>query len=374
MKLRTLAQAPITKGTRVLVRIDSDVAVTRGSVAATEGYRLDSAIPTLKYLLAKKAIITIIGHRGRPNGKKVTALSLAPVQKYLEGKLKIKLHFLPNVRFDSREEKNDIDFARELAAGQEVFVNESFATSHRAHASVVAITKILPAFAGLQFETELCELSSLIESPEQPLALLIGGSKLETKVPVISTFLKKADHIFVIGAAANAFFAADGCAIGKSIVDDASIAIAKKFKKNKTIVTPNDVMVGAAKGGSKFRAVALEETCELCKPNEAILDIGPASLIEMSELLAGAKTIVWNGPAGVIERTPFGLGSERIARLLSRLGRGGAHVVVGGGETVSVILGSKMQRGFSHISTGGGAMLEYLSGKKLPGVAALQTK
>ncbi len=379
MALRTLFDAPIVKGTHVLVRIDSDVEIIKGKIFGESAYRLDSALPTLKYLLKKKAIITVMGHCGRPNGKKVAALSLAPVQKYLESKLKAKLNFLPNTRFDAREELNDADYARELAAGQEIFINESFANAHRKHASTVAITKILPSFAGLQFEKELCELACVRDAAEPPTALIIGGAKIETKVPVIARFLKSARHIFIVGASANAFFAARGMQIGDSLVSKESIIAARKFLSHENVCVPIDVIVGQKKGGSKFRAVALpehgaEKKFKICGSGEAILDVGPATLLLMSENIASAQTIIWSGPAGLFEREPFQLGSARIARLLSYAGRTGTHVVAGGGETVTNILQNNMSKGFAHISTGGGAMLEFLGGVELPAIRALTQK
>lgn len=376
MKLRTLADAPILADTRVLIRIDSDVSVVGGKILGESAYRLDCALPTLKFLLKKKAIITIIGHRGRPAGRKVAALSLAPVQKYLEAKLKTKLKFLPNTRFDAREEKNDMTFARELARGQEIFINESFATAHRKHASTFAVAKILPSFAGLQFEKEVGELGRIRDAAPQPLALIIGGSKLETKVPVIANFIKSAQHIFIVGAAANAFFVARGMKIGASTVSPASVSAAKKLLAQKNVFIPVDVMI---QSGKKYRAVGLPEDgaqkkFEICGAREMILDVGPATLVVMSEMLASARAIVWNGPAGKFELPPFHLGSVRIARLLSHAGRGGAHVVAGGGETVTAILQSKMSEGFTHISTGGGAMLEFLGGARMPVLETLVLK
>ncbi len=352
MKLRTLADAPITKGTRVLVRIDSDVVVRRGSIAPEESYRLDTALATFKFLLRKKAVITVMGHMGRPDGKKVAALSLAPVQKYLEKKLKTKLHFLPNVRFDAREEKNDVGYARELATGQDLFVNESFASAHRAHTSVAAITKLLPSYAGIQFEKEFVALSSAMTAPKKPLALIIGGAKLETKVPVIKKFLPIAAEIFVVGAVANNFFAADGQDVGESLVDVSSIAVARSLLKHKNVLLPEDVVYFQHK----------------------IFDIGPDAIESMAKKLTRAKTIIWNGPAGYFEKKPFDRGTELLARLLARLGGKGACVIVGGGETTSRIIKLKLTRNFAHISTGGGAMLEFLGGAKLPGVTPLLKK
>lgn len=376
MPLKVLAKAVIKKNSRVLVRIDSDVDVIRGTIARESAYRLDCALPTLKYLLQKKAIITVMGHRGRPAGKKVVSLSLAPVQKYFETKLRRQLHFLPNVRFDAREEINDIAYARELADGQDIFINESFATAHRAHASTEAITHVLPSYAGIQFEREVRELSRLTRA-QRPLSVIIGGAKIETKVPVIAQFVDRAAHIFIVGAAANAFFAARGMCIGASVVSEESVRAARALLKHKNIFIPVDVMVGGARGA--FRAFALPDDgvhigFEICTAQEKILDIGPATLVMMSELLTGSRTMLWNGPAGVFEQKPFHLGTERIARMLSKYGRSGAHVVAGGGETVTSILQNKMTRGFTHISTGGGAMLEFLSGKKLPVVVSLYKK
>lgn len=376
MKLRTLSEAPILNGTRVLIRIDSDVDVVNGKIAPESAYRLDCVLPTLKFLLKKKAVVTVMGHRGRPAGKKVAALSLAPAQKYLEGKLKTKLNFLPNTRFDAREEKNDIGYARELAEDQDIFINDSFATAHRKHASTHAITRVLPSYAGLQFVKEVAELEAIRDAAPQPLSLIIGGSKIETKIPLINQFTKSAQHIFIVGAAANAFFAARGMKIGSSVVSPASIRAAKKLLLQKNIIIPVDVIV---QSGKKSRAVALpdesnQKRFEICSGREIILDIGPASLVCMSEMLASARGIIWNGPPGKFEQQPFHLGTVRVARMLAHAGRSGATVVAGGGETVTGILQSKMSNGYTHISTGGGAMLEFLSGARMPVIEALLAK
>jgi phosphoglycerate kinase len=376
MKLNSLASAPIQKGIRVLVRIDSDIDIVRGKIAPESAYRLDCVLPTLKFLLKKKAVVTVMGHRGRPAGKKVAALSLAPAQKYLEGKLKTKLNFLPNTRFDAREEKNDIGYARELAEDQDIFINDSFATAHRKHASTHAITRVLPSYAGLQFVKEVEELEAIRDASPQPLSLIIGGSKIETKIPLINQFTKYAQHIFIVGAAANAFFAARGMKIGSSVVSPASIRAAKKLLLQKNIIIPVDVIV---QSGKKSRAVALpdesnQKRFEICSGREMILDIGPASLVCMSEMLASARGIIWNGPPGKFEQQPFHLGTVRVARMLAHAGRSGATVVAGGGETVTGILQSKMSNGYTHISTGGGAMLEFLSGARMPVIEALLAK
>jgi phosphoglycerate kinase len=376
MELRTLLDVKIIPGMHVLIRIDSDVAIARGKMIGEAAFRLDAALPTLKFLLKKKAIITVMGHRGRPAGKKIAALSLGPVQKYLEARLKTKLTFLPNTRFDIREEKNDLAYARELAMGQEFFVNESFATAHRAHASCAAITKILPSCAGLQFEKEVRELSRLNDA-RAPLVLIIGGAKIETKIPLIQKFVHMASHIFIVGAAANAFFVAQGISIGGSYVDADSVTAARRLLKYTNIFLPVDVIIGSARSGKKFSEVThgdLQRGEVRCAKTDAILDAGPATILMMSEVLARSQTIIWNGPAGIIERPPFDLGTERIARLLARAGRGGAQIVAGGGETVTSILHNKMSRGFAHISTGGGAMLAFLGGAKMPVLDALKQK
>lgn len=374
MKLNTLAEASVESGTRVLVRIDADIKTASSKITVESVFRLDAALPTLKFLLKKKAVVTIMGHRGRPQGKKMAALSLAPVQKYLEAKLKTKLRFLPNTRFDAREEKNDRAYARELAAGQDIFINESFATAHRKHASTHAITTLLPSFVGFQFEKEVSELEKIRDQSPQPLALIIGGAKIETKIPVISAYLKSAQHIFIVGAAANAFFAARGMKIGSSLVSPASIRAAKKLLLQKNIILPEDVII---QKGKKAITVAIppehnQKGFEICAGNDMILDIGPASLVLMSEMLANARGIIWNGPPGKFEDSNFRLGSMRLARLLAHRGRDGVFVVAGGGETVSAIVQNKMTKGYSHISTGGGAMLEFLGGVRMPALEALQ--
>jgi phosphoglycerate kinase len=338
MKLNTLFDAPILKGTCGLVRIDSDVARLGGKIFGESVFRLDSAIPTLKFLLNKKASVTIMGHRGRPEGKIVSTLSLIPVQKYLETRLKIKLHFLPNTRFDAREEKNSVAYARELAEGQEIFINESFATAHRTHASTHAITKILPSFAGIQFEKEVEKLSEVRDRARTPIVLIVGGAKLETKIPMIKNFVKRADRIFVVGAAANPFL----------------LDAKNSLLRHKNILLPLDVV------GGKIAGVYFQN-----------LDMGRKTLEQIAESVSDARTIIWNGPAGKFERKPFGEGTRKIAHMLAHAGRAGAEVVAGGGETVTAIMQNNMIRGFSHVSTGGGAMLAFLSSIDMPVINAL---
>lgn len=373
MNLRTLTNLKPTKS-RALMRIDADVQIARGVIPPESRFRLDAVLPTLQFLLKRGHKLTIMAHRGRPVGKKVLSLSLAPAQKYIESRLHLdremraRMHWLSNTRFDPREEKNDPHFARELAIGQDVFIFDAFATAHRTHASTVGVAKILPTYAGFQFEKEIRELSAVRDHAQKPIALIIGGLKIETKAPLIKNFSKSASVIYMGGVMASVFLKAAGCDVGNYVAEPTSIAIARSLIKNERIRIPEDVIV--SRGGKMWRAVnvphELLKKCVLANGREKILDIGPASIVLMSETLRSARTIIWNGPVGEFERPPFDLGTKRIAKLLSFLGQRGAHVIAGGGETVSAILAARASRGYSHISTGGGAMLAFLSGEKLP--------
>lgn len=336
------------KNKRVLLRIDADVVTTKGKIAADDCFRLDAALPTIKFLLAHGAAVTILAHRGRPAGKNNPELSLAPAEKYLRRKLTTSqnksVRFLPNTRFDSREETNDSSLAAEWAVGQDIFVNDAFATAHRAHASTVGVTKKLPSFLGLRLARELEILSVVRDHPKKPLAVIIGGVKMETKLPVIKKFLPVAEKIFVVGALANTFLVAQGVDVKKSKYDATGVALAKKLLRYKNIVVPTAMVW----------------------QNEQILDAAPATVQKMCADLRRMKTIIWNGPLGKFEEPKFAAGTFQLARYLASLGKKGIMVVAGGGETVSAILQARASRGYTHISTGGGAMLEFLAGKKLP--------
>lgn len=324
MRLRSIRKLKNLKGKRVLVRVDFNVGVKNGRVPKEELKRIEAALPTIKWLRKRGAHVIILTHLGRPEGKPVAALRTKP----LADALRIltgddALVMLENVRFDPREEKNDAAFARELARRGDIFVNDAFGVSHRAHASVAAITRFLPSYAGFLLESELNNLSRLLIAPRRPFVLVVGGVKLETKLPVIKNFLPHVDCILVGGALA-----------------------AHIKKPHPKMLLPIDYRNGG-------------------------LDIGPRTEKLFVAALHGARTIVWNGPLGKYEDFKNRRGTFAIARAIARETQRGAFSVVGGGDTIPCLFGARVYKSISFISTGGGAMLEYLAGKQLPGLKPL---
>lgn len=347
IKLRTLPEANIKKGTRVIVRADLDVGVKNGKV--TDDLRIRAGLPTIKYLLHRGASIRIIGHLGRPQGKRDKKFSLEPVALQLGKMLKRKIVFLSypfsersrkypdsrniiffeNIRFWPQEIENQISFARRIAKWGGVYVNDAFANSHRKETSMVALAGLLPSYAGLRLAKEVAVLESVLKSPRRPLVVVIGGAKLDTKLPVVDHFIKVADSILVGGAIAN------------------ELLLKRPRKDSKKVLLPLD---GIDNGSGGFK------------------DIGPKTINLFLSLLSRANTIVWNGPLGHAEIPRFAKGTKAVARALAR---SSAFTVVGGGDTIAILRKYRLLQGFDHVSTGGGAMLEFLAGKKLPGIEAL---
>jgi len=373
MKIKSIKSIKNLKNKTVLVRCDFDVPLKketrdkRQETRITDDSRLRAAVPTIKYLLAKGAKVVLMGHLGRPGGKFVKEMSLSPVKNRLEKLLGEKIGFisgeipslatlarndgqlimLENLRFNPGEEKNDAKFAKKLASLGDIYINEAFAVSHRSAASVDAIKKFLPSYAGLNLEQEILHLSAVLSKPQKPLVAIVGGAKIETKLPVIKQFMKTADYILVGGGVANDFLKVRGIDIKKSLVDEKYLREAKKILKNqKKIIIPVDWK----------------------EKDERILDIGPKTIKVYSEIIKKAKTIVWNGPMGYFEDKKFAVGTERIARAILN---SKSLAVIGGGETgeaIEKMKNEKLKMKNKFISTGGGAMLEYLGGKKLPGL------
>lgn len=349
MRLRTLQEAPIKKGTRVIVRADLDVGVRNGKIV--DDLRILAGLPTIRYLLRRGAGICIAGYLGRPHGKRDKKLTLRPVARQLGKMLKQKIVFLPdpfnkrsilkyrdsssiiffeNIRFWPEEAENSVFFARRLAEWGHVYVNDAFANSHRREASVVALAALLPSYAGLRLAKEVSVLERILNNPLRPLVVVIGGTKLETKLPIVRRFLKGADKILVGGVIANEF-------------------LRKRPRKgDKKIILPRD---GLDNGHGGFE------------------DIGPETIRLFVSLLRQARTVVWNGPLGHAEIPEFAEGTKAVARALAR---SNAFTVVGGGDTIAILRKYRLLRSFDHVSTGGGAMLEFLAGKKLPGIEALK--
>ncbi len=379
-------------GKKVLVRVDFNVPLNdKGEI--TDDTRIVASLPTIQYLLEHKAAVILMAHLGRPKGEVKPALSLAPVAKHLGKLLGKKILFaadcvgeaaqaaaaklksghilvLENLRFHKEEEKNDMDFAEKLASLADLYVNDGFGVSHRAHASVEGVTHFLPAAAGLLLEKEIEYVGRAVTNPLHPFAAIIGGAKVSDKIGVINNLLDKVDTLLIGGGMANTFLAAQGCAMGKSLVEEDKLELARellaKAKKNKVkLLLPTDLVMA-----DSFAADAAHVTEDVKHLNQEYmaLDIGEATSKAYAEALADAKMIVWNGPMGVFEMDAFCKGTEAVAKAVAK---SRAVSIVGGGDSVAAIEKLGLAKRISHISTGGGASLEYLEGKVLPGVAAL---
>ncbi len=381
-------------GKRALVRVDFNVPLDGARI--TDDTRIRAALPTIAALRKAGAPVALMSHLGRPKGKPDPRYSLAPVAARLGELLGFAVPLLPdcvggeaeaaarglapggvlllqNLRFHPEEEANDPDFARGLAALGDVYVNDAFGAAHRAHASTVGVTRFLPAVAGLLMERELEALGRALEAPERPFVAIIGGAKVSDKIGVIENLLGRTDALIIGGGMANTFLLAQGKPIGKSLaepdkIDTARRLLARATERNVPLALPVDVVVAPEMAESApHRVVEVDEVPE----DQAIFDIGPRTVANYRELLAGAKTIVWNGPMGVFEVAPFAGGTQAIARAVAD---SGAFTIVGGGDSVAAIEEAGLADRISHVSTGGGASLEFLEGRELPGVAALNDK
>lgn len=379
-------------GKKVLVRVDFNVPLNdKGEI--TDDTRITASLPTIQYLLEQKAAVILIAHLGRPKGQVKPELSLAPVAKHLGKLLGKKILFAPdcvgeaaqaaasklkpghillleNLRFHKEEEKNDMEFAEKLASLADLYVNDGFGVSHRAHASVEGVTHFLPAAAGFLLEKEIQYVGQAVTNPLHPFVAIIGGAKVSDKIGVISNLLDKVDTLLIGGGMANTFLAAQGYKMGKSLVEEDKLDLAKellaKAKKNKVnMLLPTDLVMAAA-----FAPDAEHVTEKVKNLNQAYmaLDIGAETSKAYAEALADAKMIVWNGPMGVFEMDAFCKGTEAVAKAVAK---SRATSIVGGGDSVAAIEKLGLAKRITHISTGGGASLEYLEGKVLPGVAAL---
>lgn len=379
-------------GKKVLVRVDFNVPLNdKGEI--TDDTRITASLPTIQYLLEQKAAVILMAHLGRPKGQVKPELSLAPVAKHLGKLLGKKILFAPdcvgeaaqaaasklkpghillleNLRFHKEEEKNDMEFAEKLASLADLYVNDGFGVSHRAHASVEGVTHFLPAAAGFLLEKEIQYVGQAVINPLHPFVAIIGGAKVSDKIGVISNLLDKVDTLLIGGGMANTFLAAQGYKMGKSLVEEDKLDLAKellaKAKKNKVnMLLPTDLVMAAA-----FAPDAEHVTEKVKNLNQAYmaLDIGAETSKAYAEALADAKMIVWNGPMGVFEMDAFCKGTEAVAKAVAK---SRATSIVGGGDSVAAIEKLGLAKRITHISTGGGASLEYLEGKVLPGVAAL---
>ena len=398
MGKKTLAKlsASDVSGKRALVRADFNVPLDdAGNI--TDDTRIRAALPTIQDLIKKGAKVILTSHFGRPKGQVNEKMRLTPVAKRLSellGQEVIKADecigddvaakiaamqngqvlLLENVRFYGEEEKNDPEFAKKLAVNADLYVNDAFGTAHRAHASTEGVTKYLsPSVGGYLIEKELEYLQAAIESPQRPLAAIIGGSKVSSKIGVIETLLEKCDKLIIGGGMIFTFYKARGLNVGKSLVEEDKLELAKSLEakakeKGVTFLLPTDVVVA-----DNFAPDANSQTVGIDNIPDGWmgLDIGPDSVKVFQKALADCKSVIWNGPMGVFEFDKFAVGTEAIARTLAEIGKGGATTIIGGGDSVAAVEKVGLADQMSHISTGGGASLELLEGKVLPGIAAL---
>ncbi|MGH2609599.1 MAG: phosphoglycerate kinase [Tepidiformaceae bacterium] len=378
-------------GTTVLVRSDLNVPIDRGTVA--DDTRIRESLPTIQYLLDHGAKVIVCSHLGRPKGRD-ESLSLAPVAGRMGNLMNREVLFvedcigeevrqavaemvpnqvllLENLRFHPGEEANDPEFARQLAAPAQLFVDDAFGSAHRAHASTVGVTQYLPAVAGFLLEKEVRYLKTLVEDPPKPFAAVIGGAKVSSKIPAIEHLLPRLDMLLLGGGMANTFLKAEGFDVGMSLVEDEQVDAARRILaqargRGVQVHLPRDVVAA-----ERFEAGAGSRTVPVAHVPRGymILDIGPETVKEYAVALRRAKTVVWNGPMGVFEWPKFAHGSHGVAKAIAALD---ATTVVGGGETAQVVTQLGLQDQFTHVSTGGGASLEMLEGRELPGVAALE--
>ena len=392
--LASLSAADIS-GKRALVRVDFNVPVDdQGNI--TDDTRIRAALPTIQDLTQKGAKVILTSHFGRPKGVD-EKLRLTPVAKRLSellGQEVIKTDdcigddvaakvaaldngqvlLLENVRFYKEEEKNDREFAQKLAANADFYVNDAFGTAHRAHASTEGVTEFLsPSVAGYLVEKELQYLQSAIEEPKRPLAAIIGGSKVSSKIGVIETLLEKCDKLIIGGGMIFTFYKARGLNVGKSLVEEDKLELARELEakakeRGVALLLPTDIV-----SADKFAPDANATTVSIENiPADGMgLDIGPDSIKVFQAALADCKTVIWNGPMGVFEFDKFAAGTEAIAHTLAEIGKTGATTIIGGGDSVAAVEKVGLADQMSHISTGGGASLELLEGKVLPGIAAL---
>ncbi len=378
---------------KVLLRLDLNVPIKNGII--TDQTRIDKILPIINFLLKKKSKIIIVSHVGRPKGKVSKDLSLRPICECLAKKInkKIKLInedvfklkkedlftnsqeqivFLENIRFYKQEENNEIDFSKHLAKLADLFVNDAFSCSHRAHASIDKITKFLPSFAGLQLETEIKALKKVTTEIDKPITCIIGGSKISTKIEVIKNLIPKFDNIVIVGGMANNILSYKGYEIGKSIRENDCFTIIDdifNIEKNYScsIIFPEDVMIGKNLDDN----AQIRELNQIEK-DDLILDIGPKTIKKINNIIDRSKTVLWNGPAGYFENKNFAKGSYEIAKKITvKNNNNSIYSVVGGGDTIAVLNQINTLKEFNFVSTAGGAFLEYLEGKKLPGIQAL---
>ncbi len=377
-------------GKRLFMRVDFNVPLASGGQEITSDKRIRAALPSIRYALEQGAGVILASHLGRPKGKPNPEMSLKPVARRLEELLGRPVKMAPdcvgpeveamkpqpgevvlleNLRFHPEEEKNDPEFSKKLASLCDVYVNDAFGTAHRAHASTVGMIAYVPqAAAGLLMEKELEYLGMATQNPPRPCVAVLGGAKVSDKIEVISNLSKVVDKLLIGGAMAYTFLKAQGKPVGKSLVEDDKVDLARELmdKLGGKLVLPSDHVVV-----SEIREGAEHETVTEIPEGQNGVDIGERTVAAYSEVIRGARTVIWNGPMGVFEKKPFDRGTVALATAVAE---SGATSVVGGGDSEKAIKSAGVAEKISHISTGGGASLEFLSGLELPGVAALTDK
>ncbi len=393
---RSIEKAEV-EGKRVLVRVDMNVPMRDGVITDTN--RIDRVLPSIRSLSERGAKVVVLSHFGRPKGKLVPEMSLRPVAEKMDELLEStqvrfvaecigpeverevnslengQVVFLENLRFHPGEEASDPEFVKAIARLGDIYVNEAFSSCHRGHASIEAITKLLRSYAGYLVAAEIDALSTALDHPRRPVAAVVGGAKVSTKILVLNNLVQKFDCVIIGGGMANTFLHAQGIDVGNSLCEADLAGTARKIMKTAEaggceILLPVDAVVA-----KEFKAGAPSEVCALdAVPGDAmILDVGPETVKALTAKLSTCRTLLWNGPLGAFEIEPFGEGTFALAREAARLTKAGSLVsVAGGGDTVAALNAAGVGKDFTYVSTAGGAFLEWLEGKELPGVAALR--
>lgn len=385
------------EGKRVLVRVDFNVPLNE-ELEITDDTRIKAALPTIKYLMSHQAKVILMSHLGRPKGKVVEKLILDPVARRLSELLKQDVKkvndcigeevekavlnmqkgeviLLENLRFYPEEEKNDYEFSKKLANLADIFVNDAFGTAHRAHASTVGVARMLPSYAGFLMASEIEVLSNLLENPERPFVVVLGGAKISGKIEVVQNLLNIADKILIAGGMSYTCLAAEGYEVGNSLLEEYDLDIVRKMLKSaeeqgNKIILPVDLVI--TKEVSEKAESEVVEIDNIPKDVKGV-DLGNKSIAIFEKEIKKAKTVFWNGPVGVFEIEKYAKGTNKIAKILADM-QGKAVTIIGGGDSIAAIDKAGLAEKMTHISTGGGASLEFLGGKKLPGIEVLPEK
>jgi phosphoglycerate kinase len=386
------------KGKTVLMRVDFNVPIENGNI--TDDNRIVQALDSINYITDAGAKLILMSHLGRPAGEPDPEFSLKPVAEHLKNLVDAPVHFaddcigekadkvieeakageivlLENVRFHPEEKKNDPGFAKKLAAHADLFVNDAFGSSHRAHASVAGVTDYLkPAVSGFLLEKEIRYLEESVNNPDRPFVAILGGAKVSDKIGVIENLLDKVDTIIIGGGMTYTFYKAKGLEIGNSLLEEDKLELAKELMAKAVqagvkFMLPVDSVVAREFSNDAEHKIVDEDGIE---PGWMGLDIGPQSIVAFGNQIKHARTVVWNGPMGVFEMSNFAEGTFAVAEALAEATKSGATTIIGGGDSAAAIKKAGLEKQVSHVSTGGGASLEYLEGKELPGVSALTDK